>query len=99
MEKIKSRNTNDPLTQSNFVDCGETVKKEDIKKEINEDERVDDPLSIQGQTNSDESENIVTEVCQEEAYVQPTEEAGKCNHLFKHAKNSKDPQLLFQSRL
>ena len=37
--------------------------------------------------------------CQEEAYVQPTEEAGKCNHLFKHAKNSKDPQLLFQSRL
>ena len=42
---------------------------------------------------------ITPKGCQEEAYVQPTEEAGKCNHLFKHAKNSKDPQQLFQSRL
>ena len=65
MEKIKSKNTNIPLTQSNFIDCGETVKVEDIKEEMNEEESVDDPLSIQGQTNSDVSENIVTEVKEE----------------------------------
>jgi hypothetical protein len=32
---------------------------------MNEVEGVDDPLFIQGQTNSDESENIVTEVKEE----------------------------------
>jgi uncharacterized Zn-finger protein len=65
MEKIKSNNTNIPPTQSSFVDCGETVKVEDIKEEMNEEESVDDPLSIQGQTNSDVSEIIVKEVKEE----------------------------------
>ena len=62
IERMKSKNINISPTQSNFIDCGETVKVEDIKEEMNEEESVDDPLSIEGQTNSDVSENIVTEV-------------------------------------
>ena len=62
---MKSKNINISTTQSNFIDCGETVKLEDIKEEMNEEESVDDPLSIQGETNSDVSENIVTEVKEE----------------------------------
>ena len=62
IERMKRKNISISPTQSNFVDCGETVKFEDIKEEMNEEESVDDPLDIQGQTNSDVSENIVTEV-------------------------------------
>jgi hypothetical protein len=35
---MKSKNKDLSLTQSSFVDCGETIKEEDIKKEINEEE-------------------------------------------------------------
>ena len=37
IKKIKNRNTNVPLTENNFVDCGE----EDIKEEIKEEENVE----------------------------------------------------------
>ena len=40
---MKSKNTNLPLTQSSFVDCGESLKIEDIKEEINEEENVEHP--------------------------------------------------------
>ena len=43
--------------QTSFVDCGEGIKGEDIKEEIKEEESVDDPLSIQGEAASGESEN------------------------------------------
>ena len=43
---MKYKNINIPLTQSIFVDCGESIKEEDIKEEIKEEESVDDPLSI-----------------------------------------------------
>ena len=33
-----------------FVDCGETIKIKDIKEEINEEESVEDPLSIHQKT-------------------------------------------------
>ena len=46
-------NTDLCSTKISYVDCGESIKLEDIKEEINEEESVDDPLSIQGQTNSD----------------------------------------------
>jgi hypothetical protein len=46
IKKIKSKNTDDPLTQNSLVDCGESIKTEDIKEEINEEESVDDPLII-----------------------------------------------------
>ena len=65
IERIKSKNIDNSPTQSNFIDCGETVKVEDIKEEMNEEESVDDPLSIQKEKASDESENIVTEVKEE----------------------------------
>ena len=65
IERMKSKNLSISPTQSNFIDCDETVKVEDIKEEMNEEESVDDPLDIQGQTNSDVSENIVTEVKEE----------------------------------
>ena len=62
IERMKSKNRIIPPMQSSFVDCGEFIKIEDIREEMNEEESVDDPLSIQGQTNSDVSENIFTEV-------------------------------------
>ena len=45
---MKSKNTIISITQSSFVDCSESIKKEDIKEEIREEESVDDPLDIQG---------------------------------------------------
>ena len=56
------KNTNIPITQSSFVDCGEFIKEEDIKEEIKDDGSVDDPLSIQRDTTEIESENIVAEL-------------------------------------
>ena len=58
---MKSINTNIPLTQSSFVDCGESIKAEDIKEEMNE----EDPLAIEGDTTKVESEIIVREVKEE----------------------------------
>ena len=76
MEKIKSKNTNIPLTQSSFVDCGESIKLEDIKEEIQEEESVDDPLIIhQGIKNS---EDMKEEIKEEENFENTNkEEIGK----------------------
>ena len=43
IERMKSKDINISPSQSNFIDCGETVKVEDIKEEINEKESVDYP--------------------------------------------------------
>ena len=59
IQRMKSKNISISPTQSNFIDCGETVKVEDIKEEMNEEEIVDDPLDIQGQTNSDLSKTLL----------------------------------------
>jgi hypothetical protein len=42
IERMKSVDTDITLTQSSFVDCGKSIKKEDIKEEIKEEENVDD---------------------------------------------------------
>ena len=68
IERMKSKNTNIPPTQSSSVDCGESIKIEDIKEEINEEESVYDPLSIQGDTTESESQNIVAELKEEVIY-------------------------------
>jgi uncharacterized Zn-finger protein len=46
IERMKSKNINIPPRQSSFVGCGESIKEEDIKEEIKEEESVDDPLSL-----------------------------------------------------
>ena len=45
IERAKSRKTYIPFTQSSFVDCDDSFKIGDIKKEIKEEESVDDPSS------------------------------------------------------
>ena len=65
IEKMKSKNRIIPLTQSSFVDCGESIKLEDIKEEMNEEESVDDPLSIQEGKRRIENDNIITKVKEE----------------------------------
>ena len=50
IEKIKNRNTNLPLNHSSIVECGNSIKEEDIKEEIYEGESVDDPLTIHQET-------------------------------------------------
>jgi hypothetical protein len=71
IERMKSRNTDIPLTQSSFVDCDESIKVEDIKEEIKEDESVDDPLSTnQKIEDSNVSEDIIIkeEIKEEEGF-------------------------------
>ena len=71
-EKMKSNNRIILITQSSFVDCGESIKTEDIKKEINEEEGVDDPLIIHQKTeNSNICEDIKEEVKEEESVDDP----------------------------
>ena len=55
-KKDKYIQKKDPPILSNHVDCGEAIKVEDIKEELNEMERVEDPLSLQldNQTNHEE---------------------------------------------
>ena len=57
IEKIKERNTNLPLTHSSIANCSESIKEEDIKEEIKEEESVDDPLSIH-QDNENKEEDL-----------------------------------------
>ena len=71
LNKKKGENKDSSSIVNNYVECVESIKIEDIKEEMNEEESVDDPLSIQGQTNSDVSENIVTEVKEEEIRDDP----------------------------
>ena len=59
--RIKSKNTNLPYTQSSFVDCDKSIKK-DIKEEIKEEESVDDPSSLIYSTESYIKEEIKEEV-------------------------------------
>ena len=61
IERMKSRNTDIPLTQSSFVDCGESIKEEDIKEEIKEEESVDDHASISYSTETYIKEEIKEE--------------------------------------
>ena len=69
---MKSRNTNIPLTQSSFVDCGETINKEDFKEEEKEAESVNDHLTIyQVIENSNVCENIKEEIKEEENVDDP----------------------------
>ena len=59
LKKKEIQNSNIPLTQSSFVDCGESIK-EDIIEEIKE-ESVDDPLCISYSTESYKKEEIKKE--------------------------------------
>ena len=66
LKRKESLNLSSSTSHTDFIDCGEVVKVEDIKEEIKEEEKsVDDPLSIQGETTLGVSENIVTGVKEE----------------------------------
>ena len=62
---MKSKNKNNLLIPSSLFDCGESIKVEDIKEEIKEEESVDDPLSIQEWERRSKSDFIVTELKEE----------------------------------
>ena len=78
LERMKSMNRIIPLTQSSILECGKSIKEEDIKEEINEEESVDNPLiiyheiesrnvyeDIKKETTPGESDYIVTEIKEE----------------------------------
>ena len=72
IERSKSENTNIPVTQSSFVDWGESFKEEDIKEEIKEEESIEDSLTIVQETvNNNICENIKEEVKEEESFYEP----------------------------
>ena len=68
IRRMKRRITNIQHTQSIFVDCIESIKIGEIKGEVNEEESVQDPLSIHQETeNSYICEDIKEEVEEEES--------------------------------
>jgi hypothetical protein len=67
LKVIEKKNKDSSFHRDNFDDCGETIKKEDIKGEINEEESEEDPLSIHQKTeHSNIWEDIKEEVKEEE---------------------------------
>ena len=62
IKRMKSRNTKILLIQSSFVDCGESIKEEDFKEEIKEEESVDDPWSMSYSNESGVKKEIKEEV-------------------------------------
>ena len=69
---MKSKTADISLTQSSFVYCGKSIKDEDIKEEINEEESVDNPQSIQQETeNRNICEDIKEEINEEESVNNP----------------------------
>ena len=66
LERMKSINTNIPLAQSSFVDWDESIKEEDIKEEIKEEENVDDPSSVSYSIETYIKEEIKEEVDEEQ---------------------------------
>ena len=72
LKRKKSKNIDSSLHRDNFIAFGETIKLEDIKEEINEEESVLDPLSIHQETeNSNICEDIQKEVKEEESVNDP----------------------------
>ena len=71
--KIKERKKKGlSFNENTFVDCGENIKLEDIKGEINEGESVEDPLSIhQEAKNSNICEDMKEEIKEEESVDDP----------------------------
>jgi uncharacterized Zn-finger protein len=72
IEIMKSKKTNIQLTQTSFLDCGEAIKIEDKRGEINYEESVEDPLSIHQETeNSNICKDIKGEINKEESIDDP----------------------------
>ena len=72
IERMKSKNRIIPLTQSSFVDCGESIKEEDIKEEVKEIESVYDPITIHQEIeNRNICEDIKKEIKEEENVDDP----------------------------
>ena len=92
IERMKRKAKNIQLTQSSFVDCGESIKEEDIKEEINEEESVDDPLTIhQEAENSNICEVIKEEVKEEESvddplFIQEGKQRSESNNIYTKVK-------------
>ena len=99
-EKIKRWNTNDPFIQNSFIDCGESIKEEDIKEEIKEEESVGDPLTIHQEIdNSYVCEDIKEELKGEESVDDPLtihqeiENSNICEDIKKGIKEEKNVEV------
>jgi hypothetical protein len=72
LNKKKGENKDSSSIVNNYVECVESIKIEDIKEEMNEEESVDDPLTIHQKTeNSNICEDIKEEVKEEESVDDP----------------------------
>ena len=69
IKRMKSKNINIPIAHWSFVDCDESIKEEDIKEEIKDDEGVDDTLTIHQQIESNNVCNDIKEEIKNEASV------------------------------
>ena len=74
-EKMKCKNANILLTQSSFVDSGESIKILDIKEDIKEEESVDDSFAIH--------QEIVCEYIKEELREEESVEDVDCGESIK----------------
>ena len=89
----ESKNIDSTFHRNTFSDCGEIIKIEDIKGEINEEESDEDPLSIhQENKNSKICKDIKEEVKEEESDEDPlsihqeTENSNVCEDIKEEVK-------------
>jgi hypothetical protein len=82
LDIIESKNTNNPLIQSSFVDCGAYIKEEDIKEEMKQEESVDDPLTIHQEI---EKSNYCADIKKEKNEVESVDDPLTINQ---HIENS-----------
>ena len=86
IERMKSKNRIIHPMQSSFVDCGESIKEEDIKEETKDDESVDDTLTIHQETeNINVCEDIKKEI-KNEATFDDLENRNICDDIKEEIK-------------
>ena len=72
LKKFYNNNIESTFNKNTFVDCGETIKVENIKEEIKEEESDEDPLSIHKEiVNSNVCDDIKEEIKEEESVDVP----------------------------
>ena len=80
--KIKSSNTNVPLTQNSFVYYGKSIKEDNIIEEEIEVESVDNPLTIHQVIQRSNVCKDIKEEINEESIVEPLEYQQETGFLF-----------------
>ena len=97
LKRINTKNIEHSSDKSTLNDCGETIKIEDIKEEINEEKSYEDLRSVHQETeNSNICEDFKEEINEDESVEDPTsihqkfENSNVCADIKKEIKEEKN---------